>query len=228
MSICEIVRARAAAHSSVLRMALDDVGRALLRVGTVARNTRLLRRSYRVFRRVSRVGVLLVPRRACDGWASSIISYRMSHTIVHGIRAQHTRRRYRVAYPISELFRTLPPLRCTSPSESLSYRMLHTIVRYRMLYRMSHTNLHGIRAQHAWRRNRVTYPIPKRSSLSDLRRYSLSEALVRASTCALVARWLEQHSSRMLSDALWMRVVRYCERSKPNDSAQSVSVLSVR
>ena len=128
MSICEIVRARAAAHSSVLRMALDDVGRALLRVGTVARNTRLLRRSYRVFRRVSRVGVLLVPRRACDGWASSIISYRMSHTIVHGIRAQHTRRRYRVAYPISELFRTLPPLRCTSPSESLSYRMLHTIV----------------------------------------------------------------------------------------------------
>ena len=156
----------------------------------------------------------------------SIISYRMSYTIVHCIRTQHARRRF-------VLHIRFPNYSERSPlSDALArvshYRIECYTLSYRMLYRMSHTNVHGIRAQHAWRRNRVTYPIPKRSSLSDLRRYPLFEALVRASTCALVARWLEQHSSRMLSDALWMRVVRYCERSKPNDSAQSVSVLSVR
>ena len=87
MSICEIVRARAAAHSSVLRMALDDVGRALLRVGTVARNTRLLRRSYRVFRRVSRVGVLSLP---CMGGRR--LSYRIEcHTLLSTAYAHNTR-----------------------------------------------------------------------------------------------------------------------------------------
>ena len=223
MSICEIVRARAAAHSSVLRMALDDVGRALLRVGTVARNTRLLRRSYRVFRRVSRVGVLSLP---CMGGRR--LSYRIEcHTLLSTAYAHNTR----AAAIVSHI--RFPNYSERSPLSDALARVSHYCIEchtlsYRMLYRMSHTNLHGIRAQHAWRRNRVTYPIPKRSSLSDLCRYPLSDALVRASTCALVARWLEQHSSRMLSDALWMRVVRYCERSKPNDSAQSVSVLSVR
>lgn len=155
-------------------------------------------------------------------------SYRIEcHTLLSTAYAHNTRAAAIVSHIRFPNYSERSPL-----SDALArvshYRIECYTLSYRMLYRMSHTNLHGIRAQHAWRRNRVTYPIPKRSSLSDLCRYPLSDALVRASTCALVARWLEQHSSRMLSDALWMRVVRYCERSKPNDSAQSVSVLSVR
>ena len=141
MSICEIVRARAAAHSSVLRMALDDVGRALLRVGTVARNTRLLRRSYRVFRRVSRVGVLSVP---CMGGRR--LSYRIEcHTLLSTAYAHNTR----AAAIVSHI--QFPNYSERSPLSDALARVSHYCIEchtlsYRMLYRMSHTNLHGIRA----------------------------------------------------------------------------------